>query len=147
MRKTMKKEKNYAFIDSQNLNLLVRHLGWKLDFRRFRIYLKEKYCEKAVIVSGGGDFHCLIKYLFQQNKLEKVVIPDMHNYSALLKKFATKLAFLNDLKEKLEYKNKKAPRKDETLKGSFRGNSDIKYSKFTLLVKPRMFPYYRLLLK
>ena len=34
---------NYAFIDSQNLNLGVKSLGWKLDFKKFRIYLKEKY--------------------------------------------------------------------------------------------------------
>lgn len=40
----MQKElKNYAFIDSQNLNLGVRRLGWKLDLRKFRVYLKEKY--------------------------------------------------------------------------------------------------------
>lgn len=37
------KQNNYAFIDSQNLNLGVQSLGWKLDFKRFRIYLKEKY--------------------------------------------------------------------------------------------------------
>ncbi|GHU65205.1 hypothetical protein AGMMS49983_12520 [Clostridia bacterium] len=34
---------NYAFIDSQNLNLGVRSLGWKLDYRKFRLYLKNKY--------------------------------------------------------------------------------------------------------
>ncbi len=34
---------NFAFIDSQNLNLSIRALGWRLDFRRFRVYLKEKY--------------------------------------------------------------------------------------------------------
>jgi len=34
---------NYAFIDSQNLNLGIQSLGWKLDHRKFRIYLKEKY--------------------------------------------------------------------------------------------------------
>ncbi|MDO8499389.1 MAG: NYN domain-containing protein [bacterium] len=39
----MKQEGNYAFIDSQNLNLGVQNLGWKLDYQRFRIYLKEKY--------------------------------------------------------------------------------------------------------
>ena len=38
-----KAEKIYAFIDSQNLNLGIKSLGWNLDFRRFRIYLKEKY--------------------------------------------------------------------------------------------------------
>jgi len=35
--------KNYAFIDGQNLNLGIQNLGWKLDYRKFRIYLKEKY--------------------------------------------------------------------------------------------------------
>ena len=34
---------NYAFIDSQNLNLAIRDLGWILDFKKFRVYLKEKY--------------------------------------------------------------------------------------------------------
>lgn len=39
----LKKENNYAFIDSQNLNLGVQELGWKIDYRKFRKYLKEKY--------------------------------------------------------------------------------------------------------
>lgn len=38
-----KKENNYAFIDSQNLNLGIQKLNWRLDYRRFRIYLAEKY--------------------------------------------------------------------------------------------------------
>jgi len=50
----MKKElNNYAFIDSQNLNLGIQKLGWKLDYKRFRVYLKEKYgVEKAYIFIG-----------------------------------------------------------------------------------------------
>lgn len=40
----MKNEENiYAFIDSNNLNLGIESLGWKLDWRKFRVYLKEKY--------------------------------------------------------------------------------------------------------
>src|SRR3989338_8456082 len=39
----MKTENNYAYIDSQNLNLGVQSLGWKLDYKKFRVYLKEKY--------------------------------------------------------------------------------------------------------
>jgi hypothetical protein len=35
--------KNYAFIDSQNLNLGVKDQGWQLDFQRFRVFLKEKF--------------------------------------------------------------------------------------------------------
>ena len=34
--------RNYAYIDSQNLNLGIQSLGWKLDYKRFRIYLREK---------------------------------------------------------------------------------------------------------
>lgn len=36
-------ERVYAFIDSNNLNLGIEALGWKLDWRKFRVYLKEKY--------------------------------------------------------------------------------------------------------
>lgn len=44
---------NYAFIDSQNVNLGIRDLGWRLDFARFRIYLKEKYnVSRAYIFIG-----------------------------------------------------------------------------------------------
>lgn len=39
----MSKSNNYAFIDSQNLNLGVRTLGWNIDYRKFRLYLKNKY--------------------------------------------------------------------------------------------------------
>lgn len=47
------KTKNYAYIDSQNLNLGINSLGWKLDFRRYRIYLREKYgVEVAYIFIG-----------------------------------------------------------------------------------------------
>lgn len=50
---TKKTENNYAFIDSQNLNLGIRILGWKLDYARFRVYLKEKYgVRKAYIFIG-----------------------------------------------------------------------------------------------
>jgi len=38
-----KRLNNYAFIDSQNLHLGVKKLGWLLDFHKFRIYLSEKY--------------------------------------------------------------------------------------------------------
>lgn len=44
---------NFAFIDSQNLNLGIKDLGWKLDFKKFRKYLEEKYAvTKAYIFIG-----------------------------------------------------------------------------------------------
>lgn len=43
----------YAFIDSQNLNLGIQHQGWRLDFKKFRLYLKNKYgVDKAFIFIG-----------------------------------------------------------------------------------------------
>lgn len=159
---------NYAFIDSQNLNLSIKELGWSLSFQKFRIYLKEKYgvskaflfigfipenndlykslqdagfilifkptlsyksghtkgnCDaelvlqamiefrnynKAVLVTGDGDFHCLAKYLIQEGKLEKLLIPNQKKYSSLLKKLPSEfLAFISDLKQKLNYLKKR----------------------------------------
>jgi len=158
------KLKNYAFIDSQNLHLGIKSLGWKLDFQRFRVFLKDKYkvgqaflfigyvfdnqklytylqkcgyiCvfkptleiktakavkikgnvnaelvlhtmiefpnyDKAVIVSGDGDFHCLIEYLDGQDKLLKIIVPNSH-YSSLLRKFSKFIANIQLFKEKLK---------------------------------------------
>jgi uncharacterized LabA/DUF88 family protein len=161
------KVERYAFIDSQNLNLGVRDQGWILSFKKFRIYLKDKYnvnkaflfigyirgneslytslqdygyiCifkptlelpdkkvkgnvdaelvlhtmieidsfEEAIIVTGDGDFYCLIEYLIKEGKFAKIIVPNIKRYSSLLKKLSTNdnniLIFLNDKKDKLEY--------------------------------------------
>ena len=58
----------YAFIDSQNLNLSVQSAGWKLDFRKFRVYLKEKFGVKK------GFLHT--KFLLQINsKFSEIQFP------------------------------------------------------------------------
>ena len=161
------KENNYAFIDSQNLNLAIRDQGWTLDFARFRKYLSDKYgvvkaflfigyvptnqnlytalqeqgyilifkptlvlkngkikgnvdaelvlhamieyqnYNKAVIVSGDGDFHCLIKYLKGRGKLEKLIIPNRVKFSSLLREFLPHdTDFMNNLKGKLGYRKR-----------------------------------------
>lgn len=48
-----KKSIVYAFIDSQNLNLGIRDQGWRLDFARFRVYLKDKYKVKKAFLFIG----------------------------------------------------------------------------------------------
>jgi hypothetical protein len=46
-------QNNYAFIDSQNLNLSIREQGWAMDFRKFRQYLERKYgIAKAFLFIG-----------------------------------------------------------------------------------------------
>src|SRR6266567_2181425 len=129
MKQKQTQGKTFAFIDSQNFNLGVQSQGWKLDWRKFRQYLHNKYgvtkaylfigqvagneslytflqesdyvlifkptlyrhegdktiikgnvdaelvlhamiqyksYDKAIIVTGDGDFHCLIEYLEEQ---------------------------------------------------------------------------------
>lgn len=38
-----KRENNYAYIDGANLYSATKELGWKLDYRKFRVWLTEKY--------------------------------------------------------------------------------------------------------
>lgn len=167
--------KTYAFIDSQNLNLGVQSLGWKLDFARFRKYLEDKYkvekaylfigfiednqplythlqkvgyiCifkptlrasqhkkikikgnvdaelvlhtmieypnyEKAIIVSGDGDFHCLVEYLKQKGKLLKVMAPNK-NYSSLLRRFRQYIVHIADFRAKVQRESKASNHKKE----------------------------------
>lgn len=164
------KRNNYAFIDAQNLYLAIRELGWKLDFKRFRRYLSEKYsvekaymfmgffppnstlynflqsagfilifkpivwsadrhvkgnCDaefvlqamvdlenygRALLITGDGDFYCLVKYLDDHDKLLRVLAPSSRNCSSLLRRITGKnIAFVADLKLKLEYKKKRTP--------------------------------------
>jgi len=62
----------------------------------------------AVIVTSDGDFHCLVNYLYSKGKLTVVLSPSYKKCSVLLKKAAKeKIAFLNNLDKKLEYKERK----------------------------------------
>ncbi len=49
--------KNFAFIDAQNLYRGIKSLGWKLDWVKFRIYLRYKYkIETAYVFIGFIPF-------------------------------------------------------------------------------------------
>jgi uncharacterized LabA/DUF88 family protein len=176
-----KKPTIYAFIDSQNLNLGTGkdiyhgkkkiYSGWQLDFRKFRIYLSDKFrvkkaflfigyirenqslyrylksCgyqlvfkpttkdsigkpkgnvdaelvlyaaavefphyEKAVIVSGDGDFYCLHDFLKNKNKLLSIIIPNRKSESSLLRKFQNYKLFIIRDKDKLKKSTKNGRR-------------------------------------
>ena len=182
---------NYAFIDSQNLNLGTQRMGWKLDWRKFRQFLRDKYdvsqaymfigymseneslyeymhelgflvvlkptvdvgaiqdaaekkpdpknkpgdpkdkekerpaikgnidadlvlhamkempnYQKAVIVSGDGDFFSLAEYLKEQGKLANILTPNWQ-YSSLLKPFESDIVRLDQLRRQLAYHDRK----------------------------------------
>lgn len=47
---------NFAFIDGQNLYKGIQNLGWKVDLKKFRIHLKDKFkVEKAYFFIGRLD--------------------------------------------------------------------------------------------
>ena len=183
---------NYAFIDSQNLNLGVQKVGWKMDWRKFRQWLADKYgvthaymfigymaeneslyeqmhehgylivlkptleiiakpedtrgaepagsqpagqpsgeeqkpvvkgnidadlvlyamkelpnYEKAVIVSGDGDFFALVEYLIEQKKLLKLLTPNQR-YSTLLKNFEPYIDGLDGHRRELAYHDRRS---------------------------------------
>jgi uncharacterized LabA/DUF88 family protein len=170
---------NYAFIDSQNLNLGTQKMGWKMDWKKFREWLKTEYkvekafmfigympdyeklydqlhaqgylvvlkptlemfhdsheeldkqkleekeekravkgnidadlvlhvmkeaknYDKAVIVSGDGDFYTLIEHLDEQGKLLKVLTPNWQ-YSSLLKPYEKYIVRLDQKRSELRY--------------------------------------------
>ena len=57
--------------------------------------------DKAVIITGDGDFSCLVEYLMRQNKLLRLIVPDQKNYSSLLGRLKAPMVFMNGLKVKL----------------------------------------------
>jgi uncharacterized LabA/DUF88 family protein len=61
-RKFLKPKKRIvAFIDSQNLNLGTQRMGWKVDWKKFRIFLKEKY--------GVNEVYLFIGYLSENESM------------------------------------------------------------------------------
>ncbi len=186
MDKDTKKPNNFAFIDSQNLNLGTQRMGWKLDWRKFRKYLKDKHnvthaymfigymseneslyqymhelgylvvlkptidvsasthtdskgektgkpgddkeksiikgnvdaelvlyamkelpnYDKAIIVSGDGDFFSLAEYLEEQGRLEHILTPNWQ-YSTLLKVFEDKILRMDQMRRQLAYHDRK----------------------------------------
>ncbi len=62
--------------------------------------------DKAVIVSGDGDFYTLVQYLKSQGKLHTLLVPNEKAYSNLYDSLDIKTDFVDDLRQKLEYKKK-----------------------------------------
>src|SRR6185437_2194269 len=185
---TEKELRVYAFIDSQNLNIGVQKSGWKMDWRKFRKFLGDKYgvtkafmfigyrpenedlyeqmhqagyavvlkptfdltrpqpdmkdgkkeessqkgetedkkpikgnidaelvlwamkemsnYEKAIIVSGDGDFYCLVEYLDQKGRLLNLFAPSQH-YSNLYNRYEKYIVRLDQYRRDLGYHDRK----------------------------------------
>ncbi|HVI60861.1 MAG TPA: NYN domain-containing protein [Candidatus Saccharimonadales bacterium] len=62
-----KKPNTYAFIDSQNLNLGTQRMGWKLDWRKFRQFLADKYgvTHAYMFIGYMSDNESLYEYMHE----------------------------------------------------------------------------------
>jgi uncharacterized LabA/DUF88 family protein len=187
-----KQQRVYAFIDSQNLNLGVQKLGWKMNWRKFRQFLADEYgvtkafmfigyvpeyesiyeqmheagyaivlkptfdmtrpqpemlevmnetqipkppktgepeekkpikgnidaelvlwamkemsnYEKAIIVSGDGDFYSLVEYLESKNRLLHLLAPSGH-YSSLYNRYEQYVVRIDQHRRELAYHDHK----------------------------------------
>ena len=128
----LSKQKNFAYIDGANLHKGIGDLGWKLDYRRFRVWLKEKYSvEKAYIFIGLVPKY-KDTYTFLQEAGYTLVFKETTydgagnvkgNCDADLVLWAVRdayapIVYLERQKSILAY-NKKAPDRDGTRRGSF----------------------------
>lgn len=57
--------------------------------------------DKAVVITGDGDFHCLVDMLKKAGKLKRLVVPNRKKYSRLLWEFKKDIDFMNQLDKKL----------------------------------------------
>ena len=62
MREPAVKGVNIAYIDAANLDKAMRELGWKLDYKRFRTWLKDKY--KVLVNASEGKTKSLRQWRF-----------------------------------------------------------------------------------
>lgn len=60
--------------------------------------------DKAVIISGDGDFYSLVEYLESKNKLHKLLAPNVH-YSSLYNKYDAHIERLDKQRGRLAYRH------------------------------------------
>jgi len=168
----------YAYIDWANLDKAARELGYKIDYKKFYGWLRQKYslgkvylftgfsrhheelyeylreygytlvlketfidkngkikgnCDTelvlqatqdyyekkfntCIIISGDGDFRCLVDFLHERSGIVAVLAPRKDRSSILLRRIPFSLIFLDDhyykFSEKIISGNKKAPDAD-----------------------------------
>ena len=64
--------------------------------------IEYSHFDKAIIISGDGDYFCLVEYLEKNNKLLHLMIPNRFQYSSLLRPYANYMVFVSDLKMSLK---------------------------------------------
>lgn len=160
-----------VYIDASNLKFGVEQSGWKLDYKSFRSWLRDKFeatkvilfmglipdnfeiynylqsigydisfrptltnkdgqtkgnvdgelilhiardfyenkLDKAILVAGDGDYHCIVEFLKEKNIPITIVSPNNKYLSLLLKRTNVPIIILDEFIENLRYKMKRPP--------------------------------------
>lgn len=145
------------YIDGNNLYRSAKELGFEIDYKKFRGWLRQKYdpssvylfiglvpdrtkfyeylqecgfilifkqtisvgggvkgncdaelvlktvsdfytkaCESCILITGDGDFGCVVEFLKENNAIDRIIAPDEKKCSILLKNKNTEITFLNE---------------------------------------------------
>jgi uncharacterized LabA/DUF88 family protein len=157
--------KTSIYIDGNNLYRSAKELGFDIDYKKFRGWLRQKYnahvvylfiglvpervkfyeylqssgyvlvfkqtvsvgekikgnCDaelvlkavsdyytksfdSCILITGDGDFGCLVEFLKEHNVLDQIVSPDKNKCSILIRNKNTEITFLNNLYHKFSNK-------------------------------------------
>jgi len=149
------------YIDGNNLYRSAKELGFKIDYKKLRGWLRQKYaahnvylfiglvpervsfyeylqscgyilvfkqtvsvgekikgnCDaelvlktvsdfytkafsSCILITGDGDFGCLVEFLKENNAIDRVIAPDENKCSILIRNKNIEITFLNDLYHK-----------------------------------------------
>lgn len=149
--------KTNIYIDGNNLYRAAKELGFELDYKKFRGWLRQKYnsnivylfigfmptrtnfyeylkncnytlifkqtisvkekikgncdaeivlkivsdfytksCDSYILITGDGDFGCLIKFLQENKSMNCILVPDEKKCSFLLRNKNVEIVFLNE---------------------------------------------------
>ncbi|HMO78794.1 MAG TPA: NYN domain-containing protein [Candidatus Paceibacterota bacterium] len=64
----------------------------------------EKEFDSSILITGDGDFGCLVEFLKDKNSIAEVIAPDEKKCSILIKNKNIRITFLNDLYHKFSNK-------------------------------------------
>ena len=154
----MQESKTIIYIDSANLHRAAVELGYDIDYKKLRGWLRQKYapsavylfiglipsnsdlyvrlqeagfihifketisvgdqikgncdaelvlktvsdfytglCNQFIVITGDGDFTCLVKFLKENNSSVTILAPNIKKCSVLLRKSGVEITFLNSL--------------------------------------------------
>ena len=127
----LKKDKqkgNFAFIDSQNLNLGTQKVGWKIDWQKFLHYLQTKHNVKTA--------YLFIGYMQENEEMYK----QLYDIGYLVVLKPTVELALNEQKNQNDTHNKSSKsfqRQKSAVKASIKGNVDAELVLYALKEMPK----------